>query len=482
MEIINKSLRSIRVIRFCATLTESSRSALIVSYKKILWLCAIALLHSVSSQAAQSGENNAVQNVVNNDHGSTSAPPAIVITQSDPDMIPVGQELVIKRQAWQSALSMVAQKEGATMFFDVSLNSIPPNVDYVKPSGVAAMHSLATATYRIWKQIDGIQTFSRIRDPQKDADIFDDDVATFDLVNWISELKPQDRQSLLNGHLKWDNIDPRIQQLLIKLMVYWDQNSSFAILNSQNRIGLHLVFDPRIEYVEPKSGQLRMFSLHAPDMFLLPSIDDAQSSNSARLESLQHPEPGPLDFGPGVVLPLGAIIARAYKTFHTYYTLDGRVSRSHYFVSGKYTREGFATALREVATVAQTQEAPPLNENKKNLPSKEQSTALYNDLLKSELSDLRNQFVDVAFLRQRMMSGGRINSRSLDQKYSRNEFILAQKFLDNNIISVADLTKDKPGLETALAQLGLQPDMKVTLRPGILLIMQSKNEVDLKIF
>lgn len=395
-------------------------------------------------------------------------------------------EGVEKVRSWQEVLSGVAQKENAALFFDVTPNQSPPFMKYSGPRGAAAMRMLAMATGRTWRQLNGVQTFSR------NGRSFATDYypALERVIAWVRSLNPTDREALLNGTLHMSQIEPETRDNLIRIVGLQDPAMYFVLLDEGDNASIRLHIVPSLQYVHPKLGKLHSTTLF-PDPVFSQAKDVPVAGNvpEPAAEPLGQPAAGPLDFGKGSILDLRRILQMAGDAFGVTYRFDGRVAENLYFVSGRLTRPAFEDALRQVTTVEPAQPKTPQQGEPRNIRPSADAPLLRTVLNGGLQGQFPNGIVDLNWTRERLVlqslqalhaKTGVAGSADVDREFKRltaqfgpTESMSIQDFLDGKQYTVAQLGQGRPGLRAELVNRGLQPDTMTTLRVGLILEIQN---------
>lgn len=389
-----------------------------------------------------------------------------------------------KRLTWQKALSAVGVKEGRPMVVDLryGLKNLPPYMSITEPHGAATMRALARAIRRTWKQSNGVQIF------MLGKNFFDRDYSDLESVaTWIASLNSTDRKQLLAGETNLARVKPEIREKILNLIS--DRDLHFALLEKSRRVGLHLRFDPTLEYAQP----------HIPNLNIPPELAGVsvsvsllafsnqeekipeQDSEPIELESLQEAAPGVLDFGNGVILTLHEMLEKAAVSFKIPYSVEKRSPDNLYFISGQFSQRSFEKVLQELNI------SPDDINNRKGLDdtkkreinsSKEKIISvmgvLFDDLLTNEFKNLSIRNADITSLRDLLGITDNVKQQELENAYGSRELLPARDFVKGTTTSVADLSQGKPGLAAFFDSLKLQPDSRVKLKPGLALIITTE--------
>lgn len=377
------------------------------------------------------------------------------------------EELEERKQRWQKALSAIAQKENASIFFYLGprVRGKTPNILHTRPRGTQTMKALARATHLTWAQIHGIQTFAQFQEPNAP----DHNTDLEGLIAWLTNLDPAKRQLLVEGKLWLGYVDPETRDRLLRLMGRPDMH--FVTLNQSDAVLLHLKFEPRLEYIAPQTGQPYQYPLREPT-FMVNSLNQKVPLNkpdALPMEPLDKAETGPLDFGEGMILPLADIRKQASAAFGRQYQSKATLDEPAFFISGVFTQNAFEAALKVVTTFARPEQEPPI---KKDTPA---IRALFNSLLASEFKRLQEQDVDITWMRSGLPIYHSTERKQLDEDYGPIESLPIKDFLANKTLTVDALSKGKPGLGFRLTGSSrLCSDTPVTMRPGLSLTLAAE--------
>lgn len=349
------------------------------------------------------------------------------------------------------------------------------------------MQTLANVTERTWKQIDGIQTFSRIV-AANPPDHYENNVVK--ILEWTKSLAPDQRKLLLSGWLRLEQTPPDIHKSLLDLSDVVMPNTAFYFLNTNTRFSFSLEFVPRIAYIDPKTGHQFFVNLQLDSDSQKPTFE----ISVPRIESLEKPDTGSLDFGDGMILSARQLLEKAATVFKKRSVIDGRITQSNYFVSGHLTQQAFEKAMQTMLTVAPVQ-TRLIQEHKQNANTPQAaSRSLYDDLRQKEWKDLENQQVDTTWLRSKnwmrdiaigATDGAEIRRRqevaetqlaNLAEEYGATEQLPLKDFLEHKKTTVAALSIGRPGLAAELKKAGLSSDTPVTLQPGMALKLEVNNK------
>lgn len=360
-----------------------------------------------------------------------------------------------KLRIWTWSLSQIAAREKANLFVDVSLDSTPPYAGYDKPCGVAAMKALARAVKRTWKQIDGIQTFSRMGVWSQKEEIAA-------ALSWVNSLTPEHFSELMGGTITLDQLDES-QQDLMQSLNGWEPDMNFALLGKSQTQQIRLTLSPKVQYRDPQTGELKTISLPCrPER----ALSGKAAKPSEPTHALGSPEVGELDFGKGVTLSLTNIVDKAQKAYSVRYIVDERVANTWYFVSGRYSRKGFEQALANVSMV------PPVRLMQTARSDRHGDLAALRERLKGE----GKQKLDVTRLRDNIQKRGSDDIDLLNQKYGKKEEMESEDFLQGKTVRCSDLCQGKPGLTAYFENNGLKPDTLLTLSADFVLAIQSEGK------
>jgi hypothetical protein len=388
-------------------------------------------------------------------------PPAnpVTVTSTSTTTVDVDKDPALKRElkAWTETLMQVTKQENTCLFFDLAPEDIPPNVSYERPAGTRAMKALAVATRRTWKQMDGVQTFTRAQDPTNPIGGISD---VNQVIAWIASLSPSQKTALIKGELSFDQLDPQ-SRLLMSRVAGRIPDMSFVLLEKGDAVGTCLELAPKITYTDPRTG-LRVTSEIGGRVH---HVKIPASGKPTPFEPLDPADPGPLDFGKGAVMTLTTLVGKAQAAFHVHYTpVDGRVAKNWYFVSGLLTQKAFEDVVAQATTI------PPLRRRFINPVDQAAARALLDD------PAFLDQQIDVTDLRNRLMMTDSREMDALDSRYGPTETLSPQDFLSGKTVTVAELTDGKPGLAAYLTGMGLTPDTPLTLSASPALVIEADGD------
>lgn len=353
---------------------------------------------------------------------------------------------------WRRVLTPVAVVESRPFFFDINLIS-PPNVFRVaEPAGTRTMKLLARLTQRQWQQVHGVQVFTREVDDDPSSAAYFEHRA----LDWMRSLSPDDRQALMKGKLRLDQVDPAFRENIISWAINLQPAMASVLLNRGSRAGLEVGFNPVIVWKDARTGESQSASIHTP----YPPIDvpsDAHSASpagpgqgSAPADVLETSMPGPLDFGQGKVLELKEILALAKGAFGVRYNSDSRLDHATFFVSGQFRRDVFNDVLKAATTLE------PAGES--NEPHGWIGEQPVRDLINSGFEDLLHDPL----------------LYSPDERPPGTPLAVSMSaFLNGDDMTVRQLAGASPGLMAHLALIGLGPDTMVHLRPSLVFMIDA---------
>jgi len=370
----------------------------------------------------------------------TPVPQAIIISDD-----PVGlsdQERAARKVKWEHALQPIARREGASLFFDVNLALPPPIMQEDRPYGTLAMRRLGELMKRRWRQIDGIQVFTRSdeNDPT-DYRYFDEHI-----LDWLQSLSPQDRTALTQGKLPLSRVDPVTRESIVSWAINLNPGMAATFLERGDEAGLGMAFNPTIEWQDLKTGEHRWWTIELSR----PSVTLAGGSSGAAPaafpseapRALDRPAPGQLDFGPGQVLELKDILKRAEAVYGIRYNSDLRLAHATFFVNGRFSRATLADVLKAATAV---------------LPAAE-STSHHGDWGATRIASLLTDDFP-GLLQDPLMYQPHPDDPAVPLPIS------SSAFQEQQTATVAEIAGITPLLQE-LERLGLTPDSVVDLRPA----------------
>ncbi len=330
-------------------------------------------------------------------------------------------------EAWTNALAEVAKTEATAIIFDVNIQ-IPSPTGYRLKLGKTGMKWLAAATNRSWKEVDGVQLFTRTLNADKVTYL--SHVAEFS--DFLNLLSGSDKSKLIGDGLPLSAIPSGGEGFLGKVIGPYSTVSASDVLATWQKSALRLKMLPRLEYVDPTTNQVRSVPLIGRETTERALKRSGTTSGKGLIfDALMTPPTGSLKIAPGKCMKLSELIAEAAKAFEVSLMYDKRLADSLVFVSGQFDRDIF---LRLIGQVSDTKGATIGKMNRTS------SDLAYAEVLK-QLAGVRNQEMD---------DFGTLGATAGD-------------FLDGREASLTDLVAGNDELKASLAMYGVPPGAKVKL-------------------
>ena len=371
-----------------------------------------------------------------------------------PGKAPTVEELEKARlQIWERRLAQFAVKEHATMFFDVPDSQFCPIAFFSKPFGIDGMKAMAVATSHNWKQIAGIQAFSRISLTQ------DWNQYQHDLFAWIESMDQQSFRDLIDGNLFLGQLDDSTAET-VRNFAGTIPELNFALLENVESTKVAVDVAPRFTFKDSKTGEMRTVELSLrqyPGGLSRPNESKPPKLPARQITVLDKPVPGKLDFGTGSVMSLTEIIKRASETFGVRYDLDGRIAKNHYFVCGEYAEDKFAEALEYLTAVPAVKPHKVLGDLSSDVA-----------FLKARMKAANAGKVDITWLREGIPHSSSQELATLNDKYGKSEMLDTSAFTQGGTVTASALCANSPGLANFLQQQGISPDTKLSLSFGMI--------------
>jgi hypothetical protein len=356
---------------------------------------------------------------------------------------------------WQAALQQIARQENCAIFADLSDldKTTPPGVDYSKRAGARAMRLFAQAFHLQWKQIANIQTFSQGDGSQ----VFGFRADITSMVRCLASMSDQDFRSLVTDRLYLSEAEGQTRDVL-EHMAGVESYMVSTILDQGDSMSAKLQVYPKVQFVDAATGNVKQadIDLMGPRM-QEPPVSKKPAHTSSAEPALPQPRRGELDFGPGSVLKMNEVLMKAYKVFHTIYTVDTRVANAHCFISGSMTQPAFEQALAQITFVAPVRHLDTRRDDVTN------DLAVIKARLKSLLG---GGTLDTSQLRAYLGTLSPEDQTQLKQLYGVTESVDYGSIFSDGPVNVGQLCAGRPGLAAALARQGFTPDMTVTLSAG----------------
>jgi hypothetical protein len=345
-----------------------------------------------------------------------------------------------KTKVWQICLSALTKRENAALLFDVDPDAIPPTLRIDKPFGVETMKAMGRSCRRVWKQVGGVQTFSRVDVPRGADQV----AAAF---SWIESLGDDQFKQLASSSMQLSDLDDQARDLIGDL-AGWDPDVSLALVGQSSATQVRLVVRPMLIVTDPQTG--------AKNELEIPSRP-GRTSQKAHLadtpQPLATPATGPLKFGQGVVLDLTTLMERAGKVFGVQYAVDGRILHNAYFISGSYDRESFEQAIGRVTTVPAVRVRAGRHRNFGSDAAE----------LRRRIAGLAPDTIDVTELRRSIPMSGSADIDRINQQFGSQEELESSDFLQGKTETAGQLAEGKPGLTAFLQSRGVPLTSTVTL-------------------
>jgi peroxiredoxin len=370
-----------------------------------------------------------------------------------------------RQEDWKRELSQVAIKENTAIFFDIgsSLMFPPPNMNYSKSYGAETMRALALSTSRIWKQIDGIQFFS---DFQPSSAIREDDLRF--IVDWIGGLSRPQRDAILKGDLKFNQLDEVVQQALRHLIQ--DADMQFVLLDKKDAAYLQLKFLPKLTFKSPVDNRQFHIYLRDSDIFKSPENMSSDDGPDQGIEPLEKFTPASLDFGEGKVLTYAEILRQASQNYRIEYTIPNGAADDYYFVSGQFTRQAFEALVKTKTEIANTitPKVSATSSYRRN------ARALLQSLIDTDWQNLRDQSVRVSWLDDQVTQKTDNTDHPIDNQPAAKQRLAMRDFLEGKTFTAAELSRGRPKLAANFSLARLDPSAPVILSPAFLLSIGSE--------
>lgn len=375
------------------------------------------------------------------------------------------------KSSWQELLSSLGKIEKTQFLFVIGSRPgrVPAMAPYIDPQGEAAMRALASSTHRVWRQVNGVQTFAQT--PYYNTVSYQNSLVV--LSDWINQLNEQELQNITTKGLVLSEIPLPARNAILRVLR--DPDMHFVLLEKQDKTVVRLMLDPIIKWRNAAEKKENRYSLrdfrNFQYMVQVPPAKTKTAEDKDKINALQPLQPGALDFGTGQVSTLREILEKATQAFGKKMTLENPLE-TVFFISGAYSETSFAQALKTVLS------NDPLElkweRESKNIDS---AKAIGSKLLETTWKDFAASQIDTTWMRSFVVGKNNMKEsdiQKLNKEYGAAESVPAQIFYNAQDISVADLTHGRPGLLAAMENNGLQPDSKVS--PGITLVMEVATE------
>ncbi|NMC24577.1 MAG: hypothetical protein GYA32_12575, partial [Serratia sp.] len=337
-----------------------------------------------------------------------------------------------KVEAWEKSLRKAFNGFASNIAIDVNISSTPPFASFSKrKTEEAYLKLLATMIWR--KPIPVPSGWVLVR--SSGTNVGGKDYYR-DFSQWFSQVPETELRDLCGAGVTFENLSEKSQELLAK----WCSNPG---LQEKMLRGEFVSATARFEIVirlKDKDGK-PMTLLARPFSFL----EDNEIAKRELLEKNYVQPPvltnqnvqgdGELDVSAGELLTMAEAFKKAQDVFKKIFTYDGRLSDSYVYLQGRYTSESFLMAMKTLSVTFE----PKMTERRT-----EETKATIENAVKSRIAEL-------------------IDNSSLPEGISLSDLFNGRQ------ITFGDLAALMPSVEKIMADGKFDPQMVVTIIPGITL-------------
>jgi hypothetical protein len=272
------------------------------------------------------------------------------------------QQADAQTRAWLEPLLLVAKAEDASLCVDIDDVEVPAPFQYPLRDGHRGLDRLATALSRSRTVVQGVHVFRR-RPEEGDFRLKSAHEHVLDAIGMLSMTEIE---RMRTGTLSLSSLPSSIQsRFRFAIATLGEGLGDSMLANYPNRVGLRLVLEPVSGYnSRTGDGLVTLRLLEEPVKVAPPENVYTEPA------PLGRPEGGELDFGDGAIFTLSEICTRADVAFKRAFWHDGRLAKSRYFVSGRFTQDRLAEVLAAVTETVKVEPEP--EDEKPDFPAERQ--------------------------------------------------------------------------------------------------------------
>ena len=324
-------------------------------------------------------------------------------------------------ELWHSSLTRVFLQEQTALLIDIDYWNPPPVFQYRSRQGVEGLSLFAHFIGRSYVQVGGVSVLRR----QMSVDDLRLRTPSDQILDWLRVQSMSTLKRLVDGTFDASTLTTEELRMFRYASVSTGGELGY-VMSTQfaDELAIHLVFVPQVEQIggEPK----RLLRLE-------PTLKYQKLTVAGPVALPAMPEEG-VDFGRGGVMTLLALVERLGGDIR----IDPRLAGSGYFVAGRASREAWLAAINSATQTLETR--PAIAEEPRT---------------RDVLTVIERAYVG------RADTVGVLGSASVADCVARRQVQLGELFDD----------RFKASTEVFLGEYGLTLESKVTLSPGLMLLI-----------
>jgi|GEM_PF-4755111 len=250
-----------------------------------------------------------------------------------------------RRQLWQAALQKAFKGYSSAVVVDVNLDADIPFTAYsarLSEAKFANLFALQVGRVAVSQSTGWVI----VRQAGSSSSRYD---AGIDVARWLSKVPDEELSRLCNSAIPFHDLSEDTMKLLAR-------HCSNPGLQAKMANGEFAAASVRFQIMltfKDKEGVVQTYPADpfSKDSEKMEKIRSQVESTYKQPQIVVEPKKtltGKLDFSEGQVLRLDELVAKAAKALGKYYVYDGRLSRSYFYIQGKYNDQTFLEYLKAV--------------------------------------------------------------------------------------------------------------------------------------